>query len=173
MHSCMRLFAVSGTILLLASQRNLIGDSPNSLIPTDRFVDDLRRKDIDDILSLYADNAIFVDSSGTKHVGREALTALYQQTFRTFDSEDMKFTHTLTLVTGPYSAETVEQDGLYSEDLRTRATDIVQHLCGGYHVIYHHTSGWKRTLTGDQPTSSWLITYQAWTSTPCPPTTNY
>jgi ketosteroid isomerase-like protein len=132
--------------------------------PTDRFVRDMRAKDIADVLSMYEETAIFIDPEGHTFIGAEALRKLYEQVFATYDS-DLHLHRTALEPTGriysdlqpgrPVSALSVET-GDYDEDLRLRATGAMTHLCGGYKFTWRFT---------DQGT--WLISRMEWTSKTC------
>jgi hypothetical protein len=183
----MRLLALTIVTSLLSATGDITINKRSTVVPIDRFILDMRRKDIEDILSLYAPSAVFVRSDGTKISGLEDLRTLYQQVFATYDFDNLSFIKLHTLITGSYGSETVEQMGFYSEDLRTRSTDKLQHLCGGYHVHYQHHIDWHFehpafdpgadifNQTSPRPAPQldayWLITRQEWTSTPCPAST--
>jgi ketosteroid isomerase-like protein len=167
----MRLLVLAAALLLNPSSHNLTDSPKTTVIPVARFIDDMRGKNIDDVLSLYTPDAVFVDPEGHQFVRPQALRKLYEQVFATYDS-DLTFFGFRTVITGSYGSETVQQAGFYSEDLRTRSTGTVQHVCGGYHVTYKHQSqsGQQDRQIGDlirKPASSWLISRQEWTSAPC------
>jgi hypothetical protein len=133
-------------------------------LPTDRFVRDMRAKDMEDALSMYEEMAIFIDPEGHTFIGADALRKLYEQVFATYDS-DLHLHRTGLAPTGriysdlqpgrPVSPLSVET-GDYDEDLRLRATGVVQHLCGEYKFIWRFTD--RRT---------WLISRMEWTSKTC------
>ena len=104
-------------------------------LPDTRFVDDMRTKNLEDVLSLYTANAVFLDPEGHRFATPAALRSLYVQVFATYDSD-------------------------YTEDLRTRATGEVQHLCGGFRF------DWVRQPSGTGQ-ARWLIERMQWTAKPC------
>src|SRR3954470_16438177 len=59
---------------------------PGPSLPTQRFADDLRNKNLDDVLKLYTPRAVFIDPSGKQYRG-PALLELFKQVFATFDSD--------------------------------------------------------------------------------------
>lgn len=127
-------------------------------LPVRQFVSDMRTKNIDDVLQLYAPDAVFVDPNGNKFATPDDLRKLYEQVFATYDS-DIEFTRTsLKLVKGDASkvgSLAVETDA-YRENLLARKTKQVQVVCG------ESTSSWVR-----QDDGRWLMSSQTWTSKPC------
>jgi len=159
---------VATALLLTAPARDVAADPRNAPIPTNRFIDDMRRKNIDDVLSLYTPDAVFVDFFGRKFATVDTRRTFFEQTFQTFDTEDLVFEHLLTVIRGPFHSETVEQGGEYTEVLRTRDTDEVQRYCGDYHVLYKHFVDSLQSDQSGKPESKWLITLQEWALKPCP-----
>ena len=165
----MRLLVLAAILLLNPSSHDLTDGPKTNVIPVARFIDDMRDKNIDDVLSLYTPDAVFVDPEGHQFVGAQALRKLYEQVFATYDS-DLTFFGFRTLITGSYGSETVQQAGFYSENLRTRSTGIAQHVCGGYRVTYRPYWGHSYEQMGPmthKAGSYWLISRQEWTSAPC------
>ena len=118
-----------------------------------RFVEDMRAKKLEDVLSLYARDAVFIDPSGAKFSTPDQLRGLYKQVFATYDSD-------LSVVggegyglepgaPGPYKIATASVD--WQETLRTRATNTSQALCGHLDVT------WK-----NEGHDHWLITEMKW-----------
>jgi len=126
-------------------------------LPTQRFVDDMRDKKLEDILALFMPHAAFIDPTGKSFATADARRTLFAQAFATYDS-DLSLHDTGGALGGdPTQAGTLAiETGDYSETLRTRATGISQQMCGGYSFF------WER-----QPDGAWLLTRMQWTSTPC------
>jgi len=125
-------------------------------LPTRQYADDMRAKNLEDILSLYTPDATFTDPDGKTYSSPEDLRKLYQQVFTTYDSDliftvkDQNVKYSDGLASGA-----VETDS-YEEALLTRSTKSVQHLCGDV------TFTWVR-----QDDGQWLIASQKWTSKVC------
>lgn len=122
--------------------------SPASL-PTDRFLDDMRSKNIRDVLALYTPNAVFIDPSGKRYRGPVVLRALYKRVFATFDSELVMKAQTLSPGKQP---KVCVESGTYDEDLRLRSDGSVHHYVGSYRFTYEL-----------QSTGQWLLSRQEWT----------
>ena len=45
---------------------------------TDQFVDAFNRMSLDDVISFFAEDAVYEDSSGGRHVGRQAIRAAFE-----------------------------------------------------------------------------------------------
>src|SRR3954462_4794654 len=101
---------------------------PGSSLPTERFADDLRNKNLDDVLKLYTPGAVFIDPSGKQYRG-PALLELFKQVFATFDSDIVM--HPRSRMRGKSSKVCIES-GSFVENLRTRATGTSQHNVGSY-----------------------------------------
>jgi ketosteroid isomerase-like protein len=129
-------------------------------LPTRQYLDDMRSKNLDDILLMYLPDAVFVDPSGHKFSTPEARRQLYERTFATYDSE-LVFTETKLKWKGDTSKAgnvAVETDG-YHENLRTRSTKVMQQVCGT--CVFT----WVRQTDG-----VWLLSSQKWTIAACPAT---
>ena len=118
-------------------------------LPTDRFVDDMRTKNIRDVLALYTLNAVFIDPSGKRYRGSVALRGLYKKVFATFDSDLAMKAQALSPGKQP---KVCIESGTYDEDLRLRANGSVQHYAGSYRFTYEL-----------QSTGQWLLSRQEWT----------
>jgi ketosteroid isomerase-like protein len=120
------------SLLLLFQAR--AGDSP-AVDPTGnldaRFVLDLHDKKIDDVLTLYAPGAVFVNPDRTQATG-PGLRKLYEQVTSSFNS-DLHLKQTSL----KRSISTLIEDGTYTEDLGHRDTGKVTHLSGTYRFIFH------------------------------------
>jgi len=125
-------------------------------LPTRQYADDMRAKNIGDILSLYTQDATFTDPDGKTYSSPEDLRKLYEQVFATYDS-DLSFTVKDQNVkySDGLASSAIEADS-YEEALLTRSTKTLQHVCGD--VVFT----WVRQGDGQ-----WLIASQRWTSKPC------
>jgi ketosteroid isomerase-like protein len=119
-----------------------------SNLPTQRFADDLRSKNLEDVLKLYTPRAVFVDPSGRRYRGPAALRDLYSRVFATFDSDIVMNSESITQ--GKRSNVCIEA-GSFTENLRTRATGTSMHSVGSYRFTY-----------ALQSNGEWLLSRQEW-----------
>lgn len=129
--------------------------SPADAIATLRieWAHDLHDKKLDQIVLLYAPDAVFLPPNGARIAGRDAIRNLTKQAMDAFTSDltfqSMNFDSSGTLA---------YDSGEYRETL-TNATDkSVSHGQGNYLMVF------KR-----QPDGKWLIVQQVWTSLPIAP----
>src|SRR6478672_10123814 len=115
-----------------------------SNLPTQRFADDLRSKNLEDVLKLYTQRAVFVDPSGTRYRGPAALRDLYTRVFATFDSDIVMSTQ--SIMQGKRSNVCIEE-GTFTENLRTRATGTSMHSVGSYRFTYELQSNGQWLLS--------------------------
>ena len=151
------LLLLVATLLLQPAAPILPHKHSPPVLPTRQYADDMRAKNIEDILAMYTPDAIFTDPDGNTFSTPDAMRGLYQQTFATYDS-DLTFTVKKLSVKGDgWSAGTtaVESDE-YEEALQTRATKTIQRVCGD--CVF----SWVRQADG-----LWLIVSQRWTVRPC------
>lgn len=113
------------------------------------WVQDLRAKRIDDILSLYASDAVFLQPSGERVAGAPALRTLFKTVMATFDSD-----LTLHSQNVEASGNLAFESGDFRETLTTIATGAKITTTGSYLIIY------KRQQDG-----RWLIIQQVFTGT--------
>ena len=126
-------------------------------LPLQRFIDDMRSKNLKDVLALYAPTVAFVDPSGKAFGTPKALRQLYVNTFATYDSSLALYPVGVNLKGDPSRpGAVVVQNGNYSEDFRIRTTKVVNKYCGTYTISWVH-----------QEEHLWLITRMEWTSNPC------
>ena len=91
-----------------------------------RFVRDLHDKKIDDVLTLYTPDAVFVNPDGSEAKG-PGLRALYEQVTKAFDSDlHLRRMHM------EQKGETAVEAGTYTETLRYRDTGKVDQVHGSY-----------------------------------------
>jgi ketosteroid isomerase-like protein len=110
-----------------------------------RFVSDLHDKKVDDVLSLYSQDAVFLQPDGTA-VPAAGLRKLYEQVTSSMDSD----LH-LTRVALKRSVNTVIEDGAYAEELDHHDTGKVEHVNGTYRFIFHKGADGK-----------WLFSRMEW-----------
>lgn len=126
----------------------------NLAAQTKRFVDDMRAKNIDDILALYTPDATFFDPSGATITGSGALRTFYQHIFATYDSD-------LTLTPDTFSKKSSQgsdlcvESGKYTEDMRVISTNQMQHPHGTYRFTY-------RLRHSPDRNAEWLLYRQRW-----------
>ena len=111
---------------------------PGAVSPADavdrldaRFVLDLHDKKIDDVLTLYTADAVFVQPDGTE-VSGPGMRKLYEQVTSTLDSD----LH-LQRASLKHSLNTIIEDGTYTETLKHRDTGKVDDVKGTYRFTLH------------------------------------
>jgi ketosteroid isomerase-like protein len=121
-----------------------------------RFIEDMRSKNLEDVLALYTSDASFHDPGGHDIAGREALRKLYIEVFATYDS-NITMTETQHVAEGmPRNPTAIVEQGSYSETLGVRANRTSMHVCGGY--VFRYVPN---------PQGGWLIARMEWTNEPC------
>ena len=120
----------------------------------------MQAKSLEDILSLYTPDAVFIDPTGKQFTTPDALHKLYEQVFATYDSDLTRGKGTIAVqgdpqVPGAIAVEAAE----YNENLHTRATNTTAHVCGDYRFTYIL-----------QQNGHWLISRMEWTTKACPTT---
>jgi ketosteroid isomerase-like protein len=125
-------------------------DTPTTS-PTQRFVDDMRAKNIRDVLTLYTPKALFIDADGKRYRGARASQQLYERVFATFDSDIEITAHFLSPGKRP---NVCVESGRYSENLRWRSNGTVKHYVGSYRFTYERQSN-----------GQWLLSRQEWPKT--------
>jgi ketosteroid isomerase-like protein len=118
------------------------------------WVQNLRNKQLEPILKLYAADAVFLQPTGERITGSAALRTLFQKTMATYNS-DLAL-HSQNLET---SGDLAYDSGDFEETMTTIATGAKSASKGSYLVIYRR-----------QPKGDWQIVQQAWTGTPPPGT---
>jgi ketosteroid isomerase-like protein len=120
----------------------------------DSWVQNLRTKQIEPILKLYAPDPVFLQPTGERITGSAALRTLFQTVMSTFNS-DLTL-HSENLET---SGDLAYDSGEFQETLTTIATGAKITSKGSYIIIF------KR-----QPNGSWQIVQHVWTGTTPPGT---
>jgi ketosteroid isomerase-like protein len=120
-------------------------------LPTRRWIQDMREKNLADVTVLFTEDVVFVDPGGETFRGLTEVRGLYAKVFATFDSE-ITFAHPVLFSsrTGHSCIET----GRYEEDLRERGSGEVSHCSGQYRFVYRLV-----------PKLGWHILRQEWTVT--------
>lgn len=116
-------------VALMAPGKVSAGEAADALDA--RFVRDLHDKKIDDVLGLYAAEAVFVQPDGSE-VNGAGLRALYEQITKTFDS-DLHLKRTSL----KHDWNTAIEDGTYTETLGHRDTGKVDDMKGTYRFTIH------------------------------------
>jgi ketosteroid isomerase-like protein len=120
-------------LLLQARASSAANESPQVAVGAvdARFVLDLHDKKMDDLLTLYSKDAVFVQPDGKK-IASSGLRALYQATMKAFDSDlhlkRLSFKHSIT---------TVIEDGSYTEALVRRNSRKTENVQGTYRFTLH------------------------------------
>ena len=114
------------------------------------FVQNLRNKQLDPILKLYAADAVFFQPTGERITGQAALRSLFTNVMSTFDS-DLTLHSQNTETSGVLAYDS----GDFQETLTTRSTGAKITSKGSYLMIF------KR-----EPGGAWQIVQHAWTGTP-------
>jgi ketosteroid isomerase-like protein len=113
--------------MLLAGPFGGPSTAPISPLPDARFVQDLHEKNVEDVLTLYSADAVFVNPDGSvAHSGPE-LRKLYEQVTATLDS-DLHLHPSMVEQMG----RSVKESGSYTETLRHRDTGKVEEVKGTY-----------------------------------------
>jgi ketosteroid isomerase-like protein len=109
------------------------GQGPSSLVDAldARFVHDLHDKKIDDVLTLYTSNSVFVQPDGTQVIG-PGLRKLYEQVTTALDN-DLHLKRTSL----KHNLNTIVEDGTYTETLRHHGTGKVDDVKGTYRFTMH------------------------------------
>jgi uncharacterized protein (TIGR02246 family) len=114
------------------------------------WAEDLRAKNVNAAVALYAADATFIDPDGSRARGPEAIRQLFEAAAQTYDS-DLTF-HPQRVED---SGELAVDSGTYTEALVVRATGKQQDSSGSYVMVYRREGGkWKileQVWTGKQP----------------------
>lgn len=111
-----------------------------------------KAKNIDQAVSFYASDAVFLQPTGDRIEGIDAIRELYKKVAGTFDSEIQIMSRNLEV-----SAELALDSGEYEEILTDRATTQKQRFRGQYVMIFRLSSDGK-----------WKIIQHVWTVVPNP-----
>ena len=111
-----------------------------------------KAKNVDQAISFYASDAVFLQPTGDRIEGIEAIRELYKKVVGTFDSDLQIKSRNLEV-----SAELAFDSGEYEESLTDRATAQKQHFRGQYVMVFR--------LSSD---GHWKIIQHVWTVVPNP-----
>lgn len=137
----MACMAILMTLFLLPAQ-----DTQRSAqFPDKRFVRDLHDKKIEDVLTIYTADAVFVNPDG-KEISGAGLRKLYEEVTKAFDSD----LH-LKRLKVEQEGETAVETGSYTETLRHRDTGKVDHVHGSYRFALRR-----------EPDGEWRYTRMEW-----------
>lgn len=149
----LRLFVITALAATAAPALNQEASSPASdSIATLRatWAKDLHDKRLDQIVLLYAPDAVFLPPNGQRITGRDAIRELTKAAMDTFTSD-----LTFQSVSFDSSGELAYDSGEFRETLTNMKDGSVSHSAGNYIMVC------KR-----QPDASWLIVLQAWIASP-------
>ncbi len=146
----MRLFVVSIAFFVQTLAAQPARQVPIPPIQNDRFVRDLREKNIDDLLHLYTPRATFVDPDGHEFLGYDQLRRRFQQMS---PASDRALHLETTSIKRTYTA--VIEHGRFTETVRNPTTGATKEFRGSY-VFLHEK----------QPNGDWLIAHQRWAGNP-------
>jgi ketosteroid isomerase-like protein len=118
------------------------------------WVQDLRTKQLEPILKLYAPDAAFLQPDGQRITGSAALRTLFQTIMASFNSDLTLHSQNLDA-----SGDLAYDSGDFQETLTNIATGAKINSKGSYIIIY------KR-----QPNGAWQIVQHVWTGAPPPGT---
>jgi ketosteroid isomerase-like protein len=144
---------------ILASTSSLTAAPKASTLETlaeirDAWVRDLRTKQLEPILKIYAPDAVFHQPTGERIIGSAALRTLFQTIMSTFDSDLTLHSQKLEA-----SGNLAYDTGDYEESLTIIVTGAKITSKGSYIIIF------KR-----QPAGNWQIAQQVFTGVPPPGT---
>jgi uncharacterized protein (TIGR02246 family) len=117
------------------------------------WCDDLKLKNIDASMRLYADDAVFFNPGGDHVDGKAAIRALFAGMTQAFDS-DIRLLSRSTAISGPLAYDS----GEFQETMTRRADGRSQPLNGSYLMVL------RRGKDGH-----WRIIQQMWTGAPPQP----
>ena len=118
----------------------------------DSWLAAFKSKDVGAVVGFYASDAAFLQPSGDRIRGIEAIRELYQKVVSTFDTDLVLRSRNLEV-----SANLAYDSGEYEETLTNRATGQKEHFRGQYVMIFR--------LGSDR---HWKIIQHAWTVVPNP-----
>jgi uncharacterized protein (TIGR02246 family) len=148
-----RLLVVSVALLIAAPSQPLTAQAKQPAAADEiarirsEWAKDLRSKQLDPIVALYAPDAVFLQPSGDRVTGRAAIRDLCKKIMDTFTS-DMNF-HSIAT---EHSGDLAYDSGDYRETLVKLSDETKIEVQGNYLMVF------KR-----QPDGHWLIAEQMWT----------
>jgi ketosteroid isomerase-like protein len=146
------IFCFSGLTDAMAGSSNSSEASRRVAETRDSWLAAFKSKDVGAAVGFYASDAAFLQPSGDRIAGIEAIRELYQNVVSTFDTDLVLRSRNLEV-----SANLAYDSGEYEETLTNRATGQKQHFRGQYVMIFR--------LSSD---AHWKIIQHAWTVAPNP-----
>src|SRR3954451_9718855 len=105
----------------------------------DNWLAAFKAKDVSAAISFYASDAAFLQPTGERIEGTEAIRELYQKVVSTFDTDLVVRSRHLEV-----SADLAFDSGEYEETMTDRATAQKQHFHGQYVMVFRRSDGhWK------------------------------
>jgi uncharacterized protein (TIGR02246 family) len=141
------IFCFSGLTDAIAVSSNSSEASGRVAETRDSWLAAFKAKDVNAAVGFYASDAAFLQPSGDRIEGIEAIRELYQKVVSTFDTDLVLRSRNLAV-----SANLAYDSGEYEETLTARATGQKQHFHGQYVMIFR--------LSDD---GHWKIIQHAWT----------
>ena len=145
------IFCLSGLTGAMAGSSNSSEASRVAEV-RDSWLAAFKSKDVGAAVGFYASDAAFLQPSGDRIAGIEAIRELYQKVISTFDTDLALRSRSLEV-----SANLAYDSGEYEENLTNRATGQKQHFRGQYVMIFR--------LGSD---GHWRIIQHVWTVAPNP-----
>ena len=118
----------------------------------DEWLAAFKSKNVDQAVSFYTSDAVFLQPNGDRIEGIEAIHELYKKVANTFDTDLLLKSRNLEV-----SADLAFDSGEYEETLTDRATGQKQHFRGQYVMVFR--------LSSD---GQWKIIQHVWTVAPNP-----
>jgi ketosteroid isomerase-like protein len=118
----------------------------------DKWLAAFKSKSVDQAIGFYASDAAFLQPTGERIEGIDAIRELYKKVASTFDSDLLLKSRSLQVSTG-----LAFDSGEYEETLTNRATTQKQHFRGQYLMVFR--------LSSD---GQWKIIQHVWTVVPNP-----
>jgi ketosteroid isomerase-like protein len=146
------IFCFSGFTDAIAASSNNSEATGRIAEARDSWLAAFKSKDVGAAVSFYASDAAFLQPSGDRVEGIEAIRELYQKVVSTFDTNLVVRSHNLEVAAG-----LAYDSGEYEETLTNRATGQKQHFRGQYLMIFRLSRN-----------GHWKIIQHAWTVVPNP-----
>ena len=141
----------SGSVTAIASSSN--SQAAKQVAQTrDKWLAAFKSKDVASAVAFYAPDAAFLQPTGDRIEGSEAIRELYEKVVSTFDTDLTLTSHFLET-----SASLACDSGEYEETLTNRATGQKQHYRGQYVIVFRLG-----------PEGEWRIIQHVWTVVPNP-----
>lgn len=139
--------------------RAVQSEAPGNLVPPQivtlriQWTTFLQTKQLDKLMPLYSRNAMFLDSTGQRLIGSQAIRKLFGGVLSTFNL-NLNLYPLMTEMSGDLAYES----GNYLETLTQASTGVSEDIHGTYIMLFKH-----------QPDGTWKIIEQMWTQAPRAP----